>query len=355
MLRSMYTESSDQDLGGLTTLAYHDGGFSQFAISHSVVADQGHASVKTASPANDVIVDPADKRFAAVVNRFDSAMDYAEITTRCTTITAPYNRNRLSVVLKMDDYGGRAWYGGFEKITDGFDMISNGWEEGATKASINLKDTKVPDIDGIESIRRNLIFADSGETLNIDQAMAGNWDKAWQTCRRIRSGISRVLPIAIPFGGNCNKSSEQLFWNGAQGMIITDILEDKGYRVQLYGMHFSRHSTTGSVVTELDIVNLKRSDEPLRMDSIAAIVAHAGVFRTAGFCSVVSKPTQIDSGLGRCMEERFPDGVKIGVNLGLLPPSTIPLTAAYDRDAAIESIVGFFERMKGGTSDGQYR
>jgi hypothetical protein len=182
--------------------------------------------------------------------------------------------------------------------------------------------------------------------------MAGNWEKAWQTCRRIRSGVSRVLSIAIPYGGNCNRSAEDMFWNGAQGMIITDILEDKGYRVQLYGIHFSSHNNEVGRVLELDIVNLKRSDEPLRMDSIAAVVAHAGVFRTAGFCSVASKPTKVDSGLGRCIEESMPQGVKTAIALGKMHPGTIALGGAYTKNNAIESIIKFFNDMKAGLHDG---
>lgn len=347
MLRREYTESADSTFKNLGVIEYHDGGFSQFGFSHQIDTRDGHAYVRQLGQTGDRTLDPANQRFAMCLDIYDSPMDFAEITTRAETLTPPWNRGHLAECQKMGGYGGPAWYGGFKKITDGYDMICNGWEEGANKATINLAKTEVPEIDGIESMRRNLIFSDYGETLNIDQAMAGNWEKAWQTCRRIKSGVSRVLSIVIPFGGNCDKSAEQLFWNGAQGMIITDILESKGYRVQLYGGHLSRHDGDG-FVWEMELVNIKRPDEPLRLDSVAAIVAHAGVFRTAGFCSVVSKPCKVIGGLGRCQEDSIAGGVATVAKLGKIHPESRVLASAYNMPSAANNIINFFAEMKNG-------
>ena len=348
MKRSAYIEGEVNGYPGLKTIEFNDGGYSQYGVSRNITEKEGHAIVKQGRSDYSYSADLASEKFAIVCCTFDSPMDYAEVTRRAASdpnLVPRYNSEYYDQIKRMQQP--KDWYGGFRTLTDGYDMICAGWEDGAKRASVSLGNTQVPEIDGIESMRRNLIFSDYGETLNIDQAMAGNWDKAWQTCRRIRSGVSRVLSVAIPFGGNCNRSPEEMFWNGAQGMIITDILEDKGYRVQLYGVHYSRHEN-GGVVLELDIVNMKRSDEPLRMDSIAAVVAHAGVFRTAGFASIVAKPLQTNGGLGRCIEESTREGVGIAMKLGRLHPGTITLDGAYTKDKAVSNILKFFENMKKG-------
>jgi hypothetical protein len=343
MHEGKFFRSTHAEYKHLDIAEHHDGGFSMYAIGKKFNRDGGHLYMS--GNGGDRSWDPASKNgFSMVINKYASAMDFAEIVTHAKEITCPMNIDRMRDAENMKS-SDQKWYGGFKKITDGYEMIRDGWEEGAKKAVNTLSNASIPEINGIESMRRTLVFADYGETLNLDQAMAGNWEKAWQTCRRIRSGVSRVLSIAIPFGGNCGMTSEQLFWNGAQGMIITDILEDKGYRVQLYGVYVSEQTCDGHL-WDIDIVDLKKSDEPLRMDGIAAVVAHAGVFRTAGFLSVIARPCKISFGLGHCLEGKVPEAMEAVAKLGYLHPGMITLDAAYSKEQASKRISEFFERMK---------
>jgi hypothetical protein len=341
MKLSEFTKSDHAIFKGLKTIEHHDGGTSVYGFSHNIVETEGHARVAGGHEVHN----PADNGFSMALNVYDSAMDFAEMSRNAKDIVAAYNNERYRAHLRLDN--NPEWYGGFRNVDDGYKMICDGWEEGAKKAVLTLGNIKIPEIDGIESMRRTLIFSDCGEVLNIDQAMAGNWEKAWQTCKRIRSGVSRVLSVAIPFGGNCDKNSEQMFWNGAQGMIITDILEDKGYRVQLYGVHVAIERAEGRT-WDMDVVRLKNSDEPLRMDSLAAVVAHAGVFRTAGFMSILSKPMEVDYRLGSCQEQSVKPCLDAIAKLGLMHPGTIVLDGGYTKEAATANIIKFFERMKNG-------
>lgn len=339
MKLSEFTKSEHAAYKRLKVIEYHTDGMSMYGFG-DVREEDGHAKLYH----GDGGTDPGKDGFQMCLNIYKSSMDFAEITKTAGDLVIPSNKERLRETTKMRS-AGKDWYGGFTSHTDGYDMIANGWEEGAKKATVKLGDIKVPDIDGIESMRRTLVFADYGETLNIDQAMAGNWEKAWQTCRRIRSGVSRVLSIAIPYGGNCDKNSEQMFWNGAQGMVITDILEDKGYRVQLLGIHAAIQRVRGTN-WDVDIVKLKNSDEPIRMDAIAAVVAHAGVFRTAGFASILSKPQEVDYGLGCCREESCSNVVTALGKLDLVHPDTIVLDGAYSQESAVDNIIRFFAKLK---------
>jgi hypothetical protein len=348
MKMSSMTFGTHSEFSGMKVAEYHDGGFSSYNMAYgdNMRDVDGHLYLSGKKPETS---NPKDKGFSISIHKFASAMDYAEATTRAERIMHPTNSERLKHIRRMES--GSSWYNGFKKFDDGYKMVCDGWEEGARRALTNLSSVNVPEINGIESMRRTLVFSDYGETLNIDQAMSGNWEKAWQTCRRISSGVSRVLSIAIPFGGNCGKTSEQLFWNGAQGMVITDMLEDKGYRVNLIGFHVARQYGDygeGGTVWDVDIIDLKRSDEPMRMDSIASVVAHAGVFRTAGFASIVMKPCFIGMGLGQCIEDDLPKHVNTLVSLGHAHPGTIVLDAAYSKEQAATRIKEFFERMKNG-------
>lgn len=344
MLDGEFIKSQNAIFPNLKVAEYHDGGRSVYAFGKNFKKD-GDGNFFMSGTSSPLSWDPSVGGFAMILQKYASPMDYAEMSSVCDTWAIRVNKDKLRDIKRMHTGGDKNWYGGFTKFTDGFDMICDGWEDGAAKAVKTLLDAKVPDVEGIASMRRTLMFSDSGETLNLDQAMAGNWEKAWQTCRRIKSGSSRVLSIAIPFGGNCVMTSEQLFWNGAQGMIITDILEDKGYRVQLYGVYASNQEADGRM-WDIDVVELKKSEDPLRMDTIAAIVAHAGVFRTAGFAAILSRPCKISLGLGHCLEGQVPQAVEALTKLGHMHPDTFTLDAAYNKEDARKRISEFFERMK---------
>jgi hypothetical protein len=87
-------------------------------------------------------------------------------------------------------------------------------------------------------------------------------------------------------GRHYAQTAEELFWQGAAAAVITDILEEAGYRVEVYANRVSeRHGRRHCIR-----VKVKEADMPMRLDGVVAVLCHAGIFRTFGFlCSEGSR------------------------------------------------------------------
>jgi hypothetical protein len=84
-----------------------------------------------------------------------------------------------------------------------------------------------------------------------------------------------------------------MFWRAAAGLATARALRDAGYRVGLTGIQIVARSGSGgygrgsgdkagdnySVV----VIRLVEAGQPISIETVAAAVAHGGVFRTCGF------------------------------------------------------------------------
>ena len=231
------------------------------------------------------------------------------------------------------DRGGK-WFGGLKSTKHATDILLNGWEKGANKLS-DMRKTLADSIPAPRAIRRRPQWRDDGHTLDVDRALSGQWDIAYRDSRRELGAGVQVLNLMGSFGGNCNRSAEELFWSGAAGVVLCDLLEEAGYQVNFSATFYSRARSNGSVLG-VHRVLVKEAGDPMRLDAVAAVCCHAGIFRTLGFRSILSCPWDVGNGLGyqeiasRCTEQlkacgEFEEGSAI-------------LEPCFGRDSAIREI-----------------
>jgi len=92
----------------------------------------------------------------------------------------------------------------------------------------------------------------------------------------------QTVAIETTWGGHYGQTAEELFWQGAAAAVMTDILEEAGYRVEVYANRVSeRHGRRHCIR-----VKVKEADMPMRLDGVAAVLCHAGIFRTFGFLCI---------------------------------------------------------------------
>jgi hypothetical protein len=84
------------------------------------------------------------------------------------------------------------------------------------------------------------------------------------------------------WGGRYDQTAEELFWQGAVAAVLTDILEEAGYRVEVYANRVLEHSGRRHCIR----VKVKEADMPMRLDGAAAVLCHAGIYRTFGFLCI---------------------------------------------------------------------
>ena len=112
----------------------------------------------------------------------------------------------------------KKWRGGIASWADAENLLNKGWREGAERA-LALKDRIMADAPMLPKVRRNRrrqCWAAVGESLDVDRAMRGEWDRAWRGSRREQVvGSNKCVTLNVGWGGNSHRSADELFWSGA--------------------------------------------------------------------------------------------------------------------------------------------
>lgn len=251
-----------------------------------------------------------------------------------------------------------AWYGGARSLGEIADLFDKGWAEGAAKLDALAEGLTLPEVE-VASVRRRMAYGDQGDELNPWRAMSGDWDVAWQTTTRVTTTAPRTITLGVSWGGNANRKDSELYWSGAQAAVVTDLLERAGYTVELVALsatHSRDHQAADgrgwnwdaerSPLT-LSVVTVKRADEPVRLDRIAATICHAGTFRTAGFCAILAGDMDVGFGLGTHVEAGEALKRCGGTDLAL-PTVDYLLPDAFTLDMARKNIAALVAKLESG-------
>ena len=107
------------------------------------------------------------------------------------------------------------WRGGIKTLQQAKDILAVGWKPGAVRAS-TLMDKLESNMPTVKTRKRRQTWMDEGDGLDIDRALAGQWDVAYRSTRREFSSGSNCVTLNVGWGGNCDMTSEQLFWSGVK-------------------------------------------------------------------------------------------------------------------------------------------
>ncbi|QDP46543.1 MAG: hypothetical protein Unbinned4098contig1000_3 [Prokaryotic dsDNA virus sp.] len=218
--------------------------------------------------------------------------------------TARYYWERRLANRKFD-----SWYGTLQgkTIDDARKYVTEGWREGADKALSFVSDIYAKcTLPEPKDVRRKQVWSDDGDELDYDKLMGGELDTMYRTTKREGKGQTPHCSLIVNWGGLAYVEADDLFWSGAVAIILSDVLENAGYRVEIVGCNTSQQD--GGVYSATSVA-VKELDEPLRTDIVAGALCEAGVFRTLGFAAKMTANTAIDRGMG-CTD----DFTKVAVN-----------------------------------------
>ena len=190
----------------------------------------------------------------------------------------PNRAIRKKMLATAFEHYGSAWMGGLTSWSEATAILEKGWPEGAERLRV-LGAKLSAQVPQAKSIRRKLTWADDGDEICRDRLNSGQVEQCWRTMRRSPFAAPQTVAIETTWGGHYGQTAEELFWQGAAAAVLTDILEDAGYRVEVYAnrvLSWRRHR-------HCIRVKVKEADMPLRLDGVAAVLCHAGVYRTFGF------------------------------------------------------------------------
>ena len=234
------------------------------------------------------------------------------------------------------------WMGGLRGWDEAGAILENGWPEGAERLRA-LARTLAAQVPQGKSIRRRLVWADDGDEICRDRLQSGQLEQCWRTMRRVPWAAPQTVAIETEWGGRFRQTAEELFWQGAAAAVLTDVLEEAGYRAEVYANRIIRWNGRYHWVR----VKVKEADKPMRLDGVAAVLCHAGIFRTFGFLCIEQAEFSIgDWSHGACTELRPEDA--LALNGGI---ESIHIGLVHSEHQALEVIGNFLEQKGAEQSD----
>jgi hypothetical protein len=230
---------------------------------------------------------------------------------------------------------GSTWMGGLHGWDEAEALLEKGWPEGAERLRA-LAGKLAAQVPQAKSIRRRLTWAENGDEVCKDRLQAGQIDQCWRTMRRAPFVAPQTVAIETTWGGHYGQTAEELFWQGAAAAVLTDILEEAGYRVEVYANRVSEERSK----RHCSRVKVKEADMPMRLDGVAAVLCHAGIFRTFGFLCIEQAEFDVgDWGHGHGQELNPCDAEMLNGGTESIHIGTISTESQ-----AVEVIRGFVEK-----------
>ncbi|MEN6407866.1 MAG: hypothetical protein ABFC77_15540 [Thermoguttaceae bacterium] len=213
---------------------------------------------------------------------FDSLSACVDDTRRPFNRATNTRRFNSTVVNRRDD---SSWFG----VEGGSPAVANmveftGYPEGGRMISA-MSDSLQATLPPALGIRRKKRRADSGDEYDIHSAMRGAHDRAWtQSHRELRHGLG-VVRIIVDICGDAAKRANALQWRGVAGITLCTMLRQAGYSVEIVAALGVINAFKQETLLWTCIVNSRHGS--VDIDSLAAVLALPGFFRTYGFAGII--------------------------------------------------------------------
>ncbi len=243
----------------------------------------------------------------------------------------------------MSEFG-IGWFGGIRNLEEAAAILEQGWPEGAARVQELTAEVQPTEA---KSIRRKVRWSDDGDEVCNDRLRSGQLDTCWRGSHRQTSAGPTLVTVNVNWGGLRNVSPEQMFWQGAAACALVDALEEAGYRVRVIANNWSVVVRQANLKALIRVV-IKDFSEPQQPDAMAAVLAHAGIYRTFGFMAKEQVRLHVGTshghtlGITRELLEALNDGSE----------QSLILDKAYSREAAVvalKKVVGSLNGEKGET------
>ncbi len=146
-------------------------------------------------------------------------------------------------------------------------------------------------------VRRSRWSADDGDEIDMDRLRAGQ--ECWRQMVREEHDAPQTLCLVFSLCTSAKRKSDEVLWRGAVAIILADLLEACGYRVELWAVNYCTSGyRDGS--SAFQAVQLKARESPVDIASLVNGIA-GWFYRTVVFQSYHVEKPKPTKGLGRCM------------------------------------------------------
>lgn len=209
--------------------------------------------------------------------------------------------------------------------------LTNGWSDGVDR----LMKLAVAELE-MTSIRRRRVRGDQGDEIDMQAVWRGDLSRAWtRTRRQQRTGGTRNVTLICDVAGNCGMGADVMFWRGAAVLRVAEALTEAGYNVGIYAGAATKNIDAKGKCNACQLVEIKATDAPLDLSSLAALTCMPGYFRTSLFAGIVAAADhfgeEADYSLGRMDEDGLKRGAKkLGMDNVFIQPAVNSQQAAKE-------------------------
>ena len=177
------------------------------------------------------------------------------------------------------------------------DLWANGWPEGLEKMREALGRLEPP---RVQDLRRKHRWADEGDELSRERLLAGHYEAAWLTTKRISRVAPKPVRICVDVEAHAGFGQDSLFWRGASGVLLAEALGKAGYPVEVIATSGAAGmGMAGGSYKQYITVTVKEFTEPMYLPSLIATTAHASFLRVGVFAhNVQYMPSRHTGGMG---------------------------------------------------------
>jgi hypothetical protein len=293
--------------------------------SKTVAAERRKAGI-TAPALPDGSVQPQQSKTPIHVVECD-AWELVDFHERMADLIPEINHDTFNCIR----FAGGDWTGTCKSWEDAKRLLQEGWSEGADRAR-QLADGMLPLLPPPESLRRRTRWAEDGGELDRDRLYSSGIETAFRTTRQHLQRSPRTVRIIGSWSISGAHSAEQIAWNGAAITALVDLLEAADYRVELsLGLPANQSKSIS-----LPVVRIKVPQEPLNINTVAAVAGHAGIFRSYGFAAITSSPYKVWSSFGTPMQLK--SAWKQAANAGVLEEADAYMEPSFDERGAYNRV-----------------
>lgn len=173
---------------------------------------------------------------------------------------------------------GRDEFYGTATFEDAVALASQGWPEGAARASAVRASLDAAVRDCVVARQAGFSWDVTGETIDVGKFLAGEPECCLTQSETGESASGRIVRIVANVAASGSVSAESLFARGAVVLAAIDILEGLGHRVELTVARGTTTAKVGGKVLQI-LVPVKSAGQPLDVDRLAFCLCHPGFLR----------------------------------------------------------------------------
>src|SRR5439155_9465989 len=127
--------------------------------------------------------------------------------------------------------------------------------------------------------------ADDGDEVDYDRLRSGQ--EFWRASRREFCSGSPIVSVFFNIATPASREPEEILWRGAAALVLANLLEATGYRVELWAAQYCTRCSYEDGAGVFTAVCLKRSEQPLDLATLVNAVSgwfYRTLFFQAYYC-----------------------------------------------------------------------